>query len=228
MRQLALPIRPALLYSPEGFVRHAGVSAVLDELVSLGTGSAFAIRYIQGARRSGKTHTALRLHMDLVALGRDVLVIDGAAGWEAARVRGAITPRSVVLIDDADHLLDALKPEDEGIFVTLVEQLRAVGGKVFLFAARPVAELKTDDHVCSRLRLAAGLAIGAPADGEFHVLLEALARQRGLRLRAREVAFLTRRLGRDIQSLEYYLERLEHLARVLAQPIRFPLVANAV
>jgi len=229
MRQLPLPILAALSYSPDGFVRHAGVRAVLDECVALGQASSFAIRYVEGGARSGKTHATLRLHAELVDAGREVLLLDGAGGRDAVGLRGReASSNLVVIIDDADRYFDALKPEDEGSFVSLVEQLRAVSGKLFLFAGKSIANLRVDDHVLSRLRLATGLRIEAPGEGEMRQLLESLARQRGLRLKPRELGFLEKRLARDIKSLEYYLERLHHLSQVLAQPIRFPLVANAV
>ena len=228
MRQLALPIRPALAYSPEGFVCHSGVVPVLTELAALGRRTDFAIRYIEGVRRSGKTHMSLKLHADLVDAGRLVVMVDGTAGRDSLRLGRGVTAGTAVLIDDADRLIDSLRPEDEGLFVTLVEQLRAAGGQIFLFGSKSVADLTTDDHVRSRLRTAAGVAIEAPGEDDIRPLLAALARQRGLQLKGRELAFLTKRLGRDIQSLEYYLERLQHLSQVLSQPIRFPLVANAV
>ncbi len=229
MRQLPLPILAALSYGPDGFIRHAGVRAVLEECFALGQSSAFALRYVEGGSRAGKTHASLRLHADFVDWGREVLLLDGTGGRDAVGFRGR-TPTSnlVVIVDDADRYFDALKPEDEGGFVSLVEELRAVCGKLFLFSGKPIAELRVDDHVLSRLRLAAGLRIEAPGEEEVRPLLELLARQRGLRLKPRELGFLQKRLGRDIKSLEYYLERLHHLSQVLAQPIRFPLVANAV
>jgi len=59
-------------------------------------------------------------------------------------------------------------------------------------------------------------------------LVEMLATQRGIRLKERKIDFVVRRLGRDIGAVERYFDRVRHLADVLGQSVKFPVLSDAI
>jgi chromosomal replication initiation ATPase DnaA len=80
----------------------------------------------------------------------------------------------------------------------------------------------------SRIKASAQLEILPPAEDDVIKVITVLAKQRGFKLQPRSIEFIRRRLGRDVGSLEKYLDRLMHLAQVLGRSIKRDLISDAL
>ena len=89
-----------------------------------------------------------------------------------------------------------------------VEQLRIQGKKLVLLGRSAWSKLPCDEHVQSRLAAAQQYQLGRPAEDDIEGLLALLARQRGLQLNGRKLAYLKKHLGSDVPAFEDYLDKL--------------------
>ena len=226
--QLALPLRSSLRYQPKQFVVHSGIKDAYLGCIEALRSSQFRICSIIGPARSGRTHFAVRL-ADQLRSEFDVSLIDSAGLMRLLNSTDcSFSQRSVIVVDDADVYLGALRAGDSGPFVRLIEELRIQRAKIVLLLKKSPGEYDFDQHVLSRINAGVGYYIAPPAAKDLSDVLLVLARQRGIELDDRKLKFLERRLRHDIASLEGYLERLSHLASVVAGPIKLSLMNTAV
>lgn len=227
--QLSLNITPRHAYAPENFVVHAGVRECLTQCLALREHDAFSIGFIVGAKRSGKTHLSIRLADELGRRGVYPRIIEGSdfkgvlegVGFECGK-------EDVIIVDDAQFYLESLHPGESGPFVAFVELLRVARAGLVLLSDRDIDAFAFDQHVESRIRPGNGFQITDPEEGDMAALIEAVARQHGMKLTERKIGFIERRVRRTVASVEDYFQRLVHLSQVLGRPIKFPLMSGAV
>jgi chromosomal replication initiation ATPase DnaA len=99
---------------------------------------------------------------------------------------------------------------------------------LILLSREPLDHFEFDEHVRSRLIPGNGFEISPPEESDMPKLIDTIARQRGISLKDRKIDFIVRRLGRDIGALERYFDRVRHLADVLGQSVRFPVLGDAL
>jgi chromosomal replication initiation ATPase DnaA len=234
MEQISLNIIPKLQYSEGNFVLHSGVAETFAALKELGV-SGFASAFVLGPERSGKTHLSMALTEALAGEGRSVQVLSGldipAFCYEIdsknATLPNSHTPDSLI-IDDAQSYFISVEPGGSGQFVSLYEWAKRNGVKIIILSSVPHQDYPCDNHIMSRIKASAQLEIRPPAEEDVIRVIAVLARQRGFKLQPRSIEFIRRRLGRDIGSLEKYLDRLMHLAQVLGRSIKRDLISDAL
>ena len=207
---------------------HAGVVDLLKHCSDGPGRDAFFVAFLVGASRSGKTHFSIRLAHDLAARGLFPRLIEG--NDFAALLAQAVQwgKDDVVIVDDAECYLAALRPGGSGPLVAFIEQLRAAKAGIVFLSDRELEKLECDDHIRSRLTPGQCAPLGNPEEADMAQLVLLMGRQHGIRLTDRKVSFILRRVGRTVPSIEAYFDRLAHLATVLGRPIKFPLLSGAV
>jgi len=229
-RQLPLQMVTRVRYAPENFLIHSGMVGVVEGCRSLFARDAFSLAFISGSPRAGKTHLSIFLIDALEKLARFPRLLEGGElGRFLTTSEGeSFTSEDVFVVDDAHAYLSSLRPGDSGPFVSFVERLRVARAGLVLLSAEPLDRFSFDEHVRSRLVPGSGLIVEAPAESDMPALIDMMARQRGIKLKERKIGFIVRRLGRDIGALERYFDRVQHLADVLGQSVRFPVLGDAL
>lgn len=229
-RQLPLQIVTRVRYGSENFCVHSGVSDVVDECRGIFARDSFGIAFVSGGRRAGKTHLSIYLVDLLSKLQRFPRLLEGAELGRFLDSSGAdvFTGEDVIVVDDAHEYLATLRPGDSGPFVAFVEKLRVARAGLILLSRMPIDEFLFDEHVRSRILPGCGRNIVAPAESDMPRLIDSMARQRGILLKERKIGFLVRRVGRDIEALERYFDRVRHLADVMGQSFKFPVLGDAL
>jgi chromosomal replication initiation ATPase DnaA len=226
--QLSLNITPRLAYGVEGFALHAGVATIVENIVASLHLDNFFVSYVHGGARTGKTHLSIYLADRISRLGRFPRLISG----EEILQRGeSLTPQEqgeVLLVDDLDRFLLAQCDEASGPFVRLVEAYRLRAAPILFLATVPMEELPHDGHVMSRLRAGSAFTILEPAEDEMRLLIELMAKQRGIRITQRTMSFLLKRLPRSIPEIESYLQRVEYLSTLFGRSMALDLFADAL
>lgn len=231
MEQLPLNIAPRLAYSPENFILHSGVENLHRSVMEILSSPRFGILFISASARTGKTHFSVRISDDLGLKGTFSRIVEGSklAAWmESDDACHQWKEDEVLIVDDADHYLSGLNPGESGPLVALIEVLRVSRAKIVFLSAKELEAFTFDQHIKSRMLPGVGFSIAAPSSDEIQNLIQVMARQRGISLSERKADFLTRRLPRDIPSIEHYLEKLDHLSKVLGKSIKFPLLNDAI
>lgn len=232
MEQINLRIVPRLSYSPDNFVMHSGMRSIHDSALTLASAGRFALVYIHGHPRSGKTHLTIRIAEQLIARGLFPRIVEGAdfSKWlrQTRSAPANSAAQEVLLVDDADMYLTALQPGESGPFVDFVEELRVAQRALLLTGTAAYENFPGDDHLMSRLRAGTRLAIANPQEDEMTAIVASMARQRGLALAARSIEFLARRLRREIGQIEGYLDRVLYLSQVAGRPLTQALLADAL
>ncbi len=230
MGQLPLAICDRLAYSGKNFITHSGVRNLLEQLYGLCYASSFRIAYVIGPRRSGKTHTAIKL-CELISqknLFPRLLDGSGLAEWLTTWRAENCDSEEVLVIDDAHLYLNSITPGASGALVNLIEALRVRGAKCIFFSTMEIADLPCDEHIKSRLIPGKGFRIEPPAEEELNLMISVLAKQRGYKLQGRKLGFLEKRLGRDIKAIEDYLDRVHQLSRTRAAAVKMDLLGDAL
>ena len=231
MNQLELKLQPKLSYSPENFVVHSGVRDILAFCLSEATQDRFSILFIPAAARSGKTHFSIRLSLEFSRRGFYPVIIEGDKFEEEAaqlEKRATVDHTSVFIIDDVQKYFMAPAREDFGAFVHFIEFLRVRKATVIVLSSLELDELPVDDHARSRLVPGICPRLEAPSEDEMMELLETMAKQRGVVIRDKKKKFLSRRLPRDIPSLERYLDRLLLISDGTGKALKFSLLGDAL
>ncbi len=229
--QLSLPMATRLGYRSDNFVLHSGVKEASDHLANVMSSPSFQLAVLRGAPQSGKTHFSLYLCDFLQEQGRyPVLVEGGALSEKIEELTLAFDKHQgrIVLIDDADLYLEALRPGDSGPFVALVEACRLSQGKLLFLLDSEKTAFRYDEHVASRMLSGIEFEISAPLESEIPDLITQIAKQRGFYLSPKKIQYLSRRVGRDIMSIVRYVDRLGHLSRLLGKSAKFPLLSDAL
>ena len=216
MSQLSLNIPGRLVYSSKGFFLHAGVKDLFTKVSASLTQSYFAICFVSGGPRSGKTHLSVALGDALTGCGVSVLGVEGAqlSRWISERIaRTALRSNEAIIVDDAQVYLDQISAGQSGEFVNLVEAARRAKAKICLFSSKEIGEFGFDDHVRSRLVPGSGFQIGIPDERELGDLFSLLARQRGMLFSTRKLEYWLKRIGRDIPSIDACLGSIDVLSQ---------------
>ncbi len=232
MEQFPLNIIPRLPYSGDNFELHQGVSSVFAALLPPLTKETFSLLFIYAPERYGKTHLLVKTSDALSKQGIFHKVSEGAEfgslAYELQTGASKNTIPQAILIDNIESYLISVEKGQSGEFVSFIEWCRLNRIPISLFSSRRIEDFPSDDHVKSRLRAGIQLDIKEPEDEDITTVIRALAKQRGVKLSDRNLNFLTKRLERDIPSLERYVDRLLHLSQVLGKSIKFNLVSDAV
>ena len=229
--QLSLHIPTYVKYSPQDFYLHSGVRSLYEAVVSLVLEKSAQSFFITGKARSGKSHLCFALADALSGKGLIPRVLSGndLAVWlDELPLTHRSLEQEMVLIDDVDVYLKQRSEGQSGQFVSLMEFCKARKIPVLLFSSAELSDFPCDAHIMSRLRAAAHYRIESPAESELSEIFQILAKQRGLQLSERKRDFLRKRLGRDIESLEQYIERLLYLSDVLGKSAKFDLLHDAL
>lgn len=208
--QLTLDLVQPLSYSSERFQIHAGVEPVVEAIDSLATRRSFACAYVQGARQSGKTH--LGVYLCGQRQGRRGAVRMVAAGdlrrWCVEELpREPVLPWELVVLDDADRALS--EPACHGILVDLIERVARQKGFLLLLGSADPGDLCTSPQLRSRLNAGVHVRIGPPHEDELDRLITRIAQQRGLRISGRQRAAALKRIGRTVEAVVAWVERVE-------------------
>jgi DnaA family protein len=130
----------------------------------------------------------------------------------------------LVLADD----VESLDPQaQQGLFVA-INTAREGGAAVLASGSAAPAQLKLRDDL--RTRLAWGLVyqLKALTDEQKALHLRAEAGRRGLQLTEEVVAYLLARAPRDLSTLNYILDRLDHHSMARQRPLTIPFVREAL
>jgi len=229
MQQLCLNIIPRLSYVPENFILHSGTRCVVDEVTELVLAPKFRFFLIYGEPRSGKTHLSLYFAQCISQRGVFPVLLESEEIFEWHPDAGKeIDQDSVVIVDDAEKYLALLKRVGPGSFVQLYEHCRKRNARLVFLCRDESVFPGLDDHAMSRIATAHSYHLAPPDGTELPLLVKMMARQRGLDLSSRKQGFLVRRVGRDIESVEKYLNRLVFLSQVLDKKVRFSLLSDAL
>ncbi len=229
--QLSLKIVPRLPYVAEQFIIHSGVSDAIQDARALLSGNHYGLLSISGVSRSGKTHLSVHLSAEMVKLGLAGRLLEGkefstwlGKGFE----KPALVQNEVLIVDDSHEYFSNIQPGESGPFVSLVEEMRGLSGKIILLSSVGVNEFPCDDHALSRLRAGYAAKMGPPQDHEILSLVTSMSRQRGLALTENRLLFVAKRMRRDLASLENYLNRVSYLSNTLNRSVTRPLLADAL
>ncbi|RMG44287.1 MAG: hypothetical protein D6719_02135 [Candidatus Dadabacteria bacterium] len=231
MGQLGLKIPARISYKADNFIRHSGVRTIINQVLSLANSEAFNLCWIEGERRSGKTHLSITLTDLLINYKFQPRCIEGAEFkdfLESGQVEQISARTMPFIIDSAEEYFNSLTTGNSGAFVNFIEKLRVAGSLVIFLSRTSVQSLACDEHIMSRLRPGQGLKINMPADEELPEVIAAMAKQRGMVLSERKIEFIRRRIGRSIEAIERYLDRVYHLSSVLGRGVRFPILGDAL
>ena len=231
INQLALDVCHRLVYGPDNFLLHQGVSNVFKQSLATILNDGFQLIYIEGGPRSGKTHFSIRLAEELSRCSKFPRLLEGERMVEWLGLDWSSEPNSgneVYIIDDAHLYLSTLIPGASGSFVDFVETSRVAQNAIVLLSSYHCNDFSWDGHIRSRVDSGTQFCFGSPADEEVGSLVEIMAKQRGLRLNERKLQYLLKRLGRNISSIESYLNRLQHLSEITGSNIDLSLLCDAL
>jgi chromosomal replication initiation ATPase DnaA len=232
MTQLGLQLTERISYEGKGFVVHHGVQEAVLEAYAAAKIDGFACRFFVGAKRTGKTHMSVRI-AEAIAADHGLIprFIDGAhveSFFSQTVPTLKLSRFDAFIIDDMHEYFQKLSPGMSGPFVSFYEAVRVAGGKLYFFSAQPKEQFLVDEHILSRLNASVAPELVAPAEEEIPALINALARQRGIKLKDKKIGFVSRRVPRDIVGIENYLSRVLHLSKLFGTKIEFPILGDAV
>lgn len=231
MSQLPLYLPRRLAYEPDNFIEHSGVAGDLKQACSLLLDKAFAIIFFKAQARSGKTHLSIKLADLLVKAGLYPRLVDASEFPEwlgAQNAAGASSNAEIIIVDDAHQYFSALEPGESGPFVSFIEKLRHNKGSIVFLSDLPIEDFPCDEHAKSRLLPGEGFSIDPPAEEEVSLVISSVAKQRGILLSSRQVEFIRKRIGRDIESIENYLNRVDSFSSISGQPIKRQTLVEAL
>lgn len=230
MQQLGLTLDNRLPYVGKDFFVHAGVSAVVNLIKGSYGVEGFSSLFIFGSSRSGKTHLSLYAG-EVLAQGRVPKYLEGShfKNWMSSVEHSILwSDLDVIIIDDIDRYFLELKEGESGPFVNFYESLKRSRAKLTMFSSTPWDKFPCDPHVMSRLKASGLIDLTPPSEEDIPTLVSRLGRQRGFKLKDRQIDFISKRVRRDLPSLERYFDRVHHLSGLLGSKVKFPLLNDAV
>jgi chromosomal replication initiation ATPase DnaA len=210
--QLKLKFTERATYSSEKFVAHTGVQAASSAIVTLAAQSRFTLLYIHGPSLSGKTHLSVYCAGLINSLKRSVEIVsfDEISEWHTRSIRRKASALRLaggsIIFDDADKWL--VDTQLEGTFTAITDAVQKNKGILVLFGSQPIEHLELRPQIASRLVAGAQINIQAPADYELDQVLDAVLKQRGLRLSVAKRRFILSRITRTIPEMVGYVDRL--------------------
>lgn len=230
MDQLSLKITPRLSYAAENFILHEGVLKLFEEVVALVTHDNFSVAFIDGSKRSGKTHLSILLTHVISVRGFFPRLVEGSSlsrwliGWNEEKRRSD----EIIIVDEAEKYFKSKNPGRSGEFVSLVEELRKSGKGIILISGTPLTSFPCDEHIKSRILPGVGYTIGSPSEDDMRGVIGQMALQRGLKLLDRKLLYLSKRLPREVKAIEEYLDRLIKIASVTNSKTNFSAMNDAL
>ncbi len=134
----------------------------------------------------------------------------------------------ILIIDNFDRYVSSLSEGESGPFVALYESLRHRHGMLITLSRPNAARESYDQHFASRIEAAVIYELSNPKEEEIPLLISQMALQRGVRLSERKVRYLVPRVGRDIPSIERYLNRMLHISSLRANKTGFSELSDAL
>jgi len=216
-------------YSSETFVAHAGSREVADTLITLAAERRFALVYIQGAPKTGKTHLSVYCAGLLRSLEASVDVVsgEGASQWYVDRFSGsrAIKRDQSLILDDVERWIGS--PTAEGGFTAMADAISQSKGLLVLLGSVAADKLDVGAQIKSRLKAGVQLELGPCEDSALDSILKAMCSQRGLKLSEAKRRFVLARVERSIPALSSFIGRLQALGRSASNSTSFDLLAAA-
>ena len=230
--QLPLQLVQPLRYSSNAYLVHRGVADVATSLVTLAYQRIFSLAYVQGAAKSGKTHTGVYLVGDLTEKGKPARLIgrEDVAEWYASEFRSKpLKNGETIVLDDGDRLLEEISQSNQsGIFMDLTEQLSQVDGTLVILGAASPEKISCTKQSRSRLNSGLHLVLEGPADAELDSLLNLITKQRGLQLSEAKRSYILRRVARTLPALVECVEKVEDPRDFSSTRTSFNVLADAV
>ncbi|WP_371323131.1 DnaA regulatory inactivator Hda [Dechloromonas sp. ZY10] len=207
MRQLTLDLVPDSPPTLDNFVAGSNaetVAALTEWLAGARPDTSFAL---YGESGCGRTH---------LLLASGFAYVDAATNPALA----GITANGELAIDNVDRL-DA---DGQIALFALFNQLKAATGRLLTAAPQPPAHLALREDL--RTRLGSGLIyrLQALSDSEKAEALQALARERSLRLPGEISSYLLRHVSRDMRTLAMLLLALDQYSLEQKRPLTLPLL----
>lgn len=231
--QLPLSLSQPIRYSSATFLEHAGVQAAVTAVLTLAQQRGFALLYIMGEPRAGKTHLGVYLVGKLQhEQQRDARLVDGAQlrRWYSEELPQApFQAGAVVMIDDIDLFLEGDEGRKHaGIFVDIAERLALAEGTLVLLASRKPEKLACSSQAKSRIEAGIHLLLGDPQDADLDLLLDLITKQRGLQLKESKRSYLLRRVTRTLPALVECVDRLEDGGDFASPSTSYELLSGAL
>lgn len=230
--QLPLQLVQPLRYSSSAYLVHSGVADVVTSLVTLAYQRVFSLAYVQGALKSGKTHTGVYLVGHLKEEGKPVRLIarEEVASWYESEFHSQpLCEGETIILDDGDRLLEDLSRNNQsGIFMDLTENLSQVDGTLVILGCVSPDRLECSKQIGSRLSSGLHLVLGGPADADLDSLLNSITKQRGLRLSDAKRTYILRRVARTLPALVECVEKVEETGNFSSSSTSFTVLADAV
>lgn len=175
---------------------------------------------LRGPVASGKSHLAQAACRARWDAGRQAAYLQlSQAPLDPAMLEG-LSASGLIVVDELDHL----RERDELPLLRLIDRVRAAGGKLLLCTRQSVETLpvQTPD-LRSRLQWGASLPLKALDETALAQMLGHQARLLGVRLDARVIDYLLRRVARDpgalIRTLQNAVEHAVASGRQLTVPL---------
>jgi chromosomal replication initiation ATPase DnaA len=70
--------------------------------------------------------------------------------------------------------------------------------------------------------------LAPPTEQDIPQLINLMARQRGIALSEKKLGYIARRVGREVATIELYLNKLEQLSRILGSSVDLELLKDAI
>lgn len=230
--QLPLQLVQPLRYSSSAYIVHRGVADVITSLVTLAYQRVFSLAYVQGALKSGKTHTGVYLvgHLKEKRKPARLIARDEIASWYESEFRShPLREGETIVLDDGDLLLEELSRNNQsGIFMDLTENLSQVDGTLVIMGSVSPDTIECTKQIRSRLNSGMHLVLEGPADAELDSLLNFITKQRGLHLSDSKRAYLLRRVSRTLPALVECVEKVEETGDFSSSSTSFTVLADAV
>ncbi len=215
---MPLALRPRLESRFDAFVGSPEIVACLQAM-ALGE-SGFAV--LTGPQGSGKTHLAMAAVLAAEEDGRSAqyLPLAQLKGQLEAALAGT-EAFDVLALDDLDAVLG--EREDEIALFHFHNRVKAQGASVLYTARETVAALPTGlPDLRSRLAQCTQWSLPRADDKLRGAILQGKAQSRGLSLDDAVVAYLLRRVGRDMTSLSVLLDRIDRASLAEQRRVTVP------
>ena len=199
---------------------NAGALAVLRELLTAGNAG---VVYLWGGRGAGKTHLLEACCGDASVDARRVAYLPLAdARLEPPMLHG-LADIELLFIDDVDSVAGD-RAWEEALFHLYNQAERVSSPMVFTASVAPRVPAWKLPDLASRLSAAVVWRLRALDDGARREALRLHARERGFTLSDEVLAFVMKRLRRDMVSLSAFLDRLDRSSLAAQRRVTVPFV----
>jgi len=207
MRQLTLDLVPDSPPTLDNFVAGSNaetVAALTEWLAGVRPDTSFAL---YGESGCGRSH---------LLLASGFVYVDAAANPALT----GIAAHGELAIDNVDQLA----ADGQVALFALFNQLKATAGRLLTAAPQPPAHLALREDLRTRLGSGQIYRLQPLSDSEKAEALQALARERSLRLPAEISSYLLRHVSRDMRTLAMLLLALDQYSLEQKRPLTLPLL----